>query len=54
MDMNGYIAELKLRLTGGVLDLDIEDEALAGCVNSAFRQLQRYIDTTVIQTIPYH
>lgn len=51
--MNGYISELKLRLTGGVLDLDISDDALTGCVNSAFRQLQRYIDTTVIQTIPY-
>ena len=51
--MNGYIAEIKLRLTGGVLRLDIDDNALAGCVNSAFRQIQRYIDTTVIQTIPY-
>ena len=53
MDINAYVEEIKLRLRGRVVDLEIDDSALIGCVNAAFRQIQRYIDTTRIITIPY-
>ena len=53
MDLNAYREELKLRLTGNLINLELEDSALDGCINSAFRQVQRYIDTTRLVTIPY-
>lgn len=53
MDIAAYRDELKLRLTGGVIDLELSDDALDGCINSAFRKVQRYIDSTRLATIPY-
>lgn len=53
MDMRGYIDEIKLDLTGGVLDLEITDDIIAKYVNSAFRELQRYICSTKLLTIPF-
>ena len=51
--MDAYRDELKLRLTGNLINLELEDNALDGCINSAFRQVQRYIDTTRLVTLPY-
>ena len=53
MELSAYREELKLRLTGGIIDLELSDEALDGCINSAFRQVQRYCDSTRLATIPY-
>lgn len=53
MDLQGYIQNIKLQLTGGVLELEISDDVLAQLVNSALREVQRYIDSTKIITIPY-
>lgn len=53
MDRQAYRDEIMIRLTGGVIDLELSTEALDRCIDSAFRQVQRYIDTTVLQTIPY-
>jgi hypothetical protein len=39
MDLNAYREELKLRLTGNLINLELEDSALDGCINSAFRQV---------------
>ena len=39
MDLSAYRDELKLRLTGFVTGLEINDEALDGCINVAFRQV---------------
>jgi hypothetical protein len=39
MDIAAYRDELKLRLTGGVIDLELSDDALDGCINSAFRKV---------------
>ena len=52
-NMQFYIDEIKLHLTGGVLELEIDDTAIAKIVDSAFRELQRYIDTPWFETIPY-
>ena len=53
MDLNAYREELKLRLTGNLIILELEDSALDGCINSSFRQVQRYIDTTKLITITF-
>lgn len=51
--MSFYTDEIKLALTGGVLDLEIDDSILQKIVNSAMRELQRYICSTKIITVPY-
>ena len=53
MDLQGYVDNIKLQLTGGVLDLELTDETLAQLVNAALREVQRYIASTKIITIPY-
>ena len=53
MQMQAYVDEVKLRLTGGVLQLEIDDATIMKIINSAFREVQRYIDTTVLETIPF-
>lgn len=53
MDLQAYREELRLKLTGGVLELELDDATLDRVINSAFREVQRYIDTTRIATIPY-
>lgn len=53
MTMEEYISEIKLELTGGVLELELPDEKLAEIVNKAVREVQRYIDMTKLITIPY-
>lgn len=53
MDLQAYRDEITLKLTGGVVGLEIPDEALDKIIYSAFREMQRYIDTTKLITIPY-
>ena len=53
MDMDSLRRELRLRLTGGVIDLELQDSALDGCIVSALRQMQRYYDSTILATISY-
>lgn len=53
MDMNSLRDELRLRLTGGVIELELPDTSLDGCITSALRQIQRYYDSTSLATIPY-
>ena len=53
MDMDALRNELRLRLTGGIIDLELQDSALDGCIVSALRQMQRYYDSTIFITIPY-
>lgn len=53
MDLSAYKDEIIFKLTGGVLDCELDDPSLDKVINAAFREVQRYIDTTVIKTIPY-
>lgn len=53
MELQEYRDELKLQLTGGVLELEIDDATIDKVIKSALTEVQRYIDTTVIETIPY-
>ena len=51
--MSAYVDEIKLALTGGVLELEVDDATLQKIVNSALREVQRYICSTKLITIPY-
>ena len=53
MKMQNYIDEIKLDVTGGLLELEIPDTTIQQIVNAAMRELQRYICSTTLITIPY-
>lgn len=51
MDMQAYISEIKLKLGGSILNLELTDAQFESIVNSALREIQRYINTTRIITV---
>lgn len=53
MDLKSYVEEIKLRLTGNLLELEIDDETIVKVVYASFREIQRYIDLTVYETMAY-
>ena len=53
MNLESYRDEIKLRLTGYVIEMELDDAALDKIINAAFREIQRYIDSTKFITIPY-
>lgn len=53
MQMSAYIDEVKLALTGGVLELEVDDSVLQKIVDSALREVQRYICSTKLITVPF-
>ena len=53
MTLEEYVDNIKLELTGGVLELEISDDVIAKTVEKALREVQRYIDTTKFVTVPY-
>lgn len=53
MDLKSYVDEIKLQLTGNLLELEIDDETIVKVIYSAFREMQRYIDLQVYETVPY-
>jgi hypothetical protein len=53
MNQNAYIDNIKLELTGGILELELTDEALVKVLNKVLLEVQRYIDETRFMTIPY-
>ena len=53
MTIDAYRDEVKLRLTGGVLKLELDDTTLDRVINSALREVQRYIDIPKLITVPY-
>lgn len=53
MEMNLIRDEVKLKLTGGVLDLELDDATIDKVINSSFREVQRYINTTTVAKMVY-
>ena len=45
--------EIKLKLTGDLLEFELEDDTIDKVIKSALRELQRYITTTRLITIPF-
>lgn len=53
MDIAGYRDEIKLKLTGNLLELELDNPTIDKIIQSALRELQRYICSTTLITIPY-
>ena len=53
MTLTELIEEIKLELTGNVLELEIEDKTVELAVNKCLRELSRYWDETKMITVPF-
>ena len=53
MDMQAIKDEIVLKLTGEVVSMELSDATLTKIVNSSLREIQRYIDTVKMITIPF-
>lgn len=53
MNIDAYRDEIKLRLTGNILELELDDSTLDRIINSGLRELQRYVCSTALITIPF-
>ena len=47
------VEEIKLELTGGLLELEIEDAQIELVIKKALRELQRYWDESSFVTVPF-
>lgn len=53
MTMQEVIAEIKLELTGYILEVEIDDTTIESVVKKSMRELERYWDETTLVTIPF-
>ena len=53
MQIDDFRDEIKLKLTGDILESELDDDTYDKIINSALRELQRYINHTKLITIPY-
>lgn len=53
MDRASYRDEIRFRLTGDVLEMELDDNSLDKVLDAALREIQRYICSTSIMTIPF-
>ena len=53
MKLDDVLDELKLELSGHILEMEITDETLVSVVKKALRELERYWDETTQITIPW-
>lgn len=53
MNLADYREEIKLKLTGDMLESEIDDNTINRIIKSALRELQRYITSTRLVTIPF-
>ena len=51
--MAGLVDEVKFKLTGGVLELEIDDSGIQKTIEYSMRELQRYIGNSRFVTIPF-
>ena len=53
MELKDFIEDIKLKLTGGILNLEISDETIGKYVKTAFQEIIRYIDETKLVEVPF-
>ena len=53
MKLEDVLDEIKLELTGYVLDMEITDETLVSVVKKSLRELERFWDETTMITVPF-
>lgn len=53
IDIASLRSEIRLKLTGDLLELEINDSTLDRIIESALREIQRYICSTKLITVPF-
>lgn len=53
MNLSDYREEIQLKLTGDMLELELDDDTINKVIKASLRELQRYITMTRLITIPY-
>lgn len=53
MKLEDVLSEIKLELTGCILDMEITDETLVSVVKKSLRELERFWDETTMITVPF-
>lgn len=53
MTASDIISEIKLELTGSVLELEIDDETINNIIKKGLREIERYWDETKLITVPF-
>ena len=53
MKLENILEEIKLELTGYILDMEITDETLVTVVKKGLRELERFFDETTMISCPY-
>ena len=53
LTLEEYREEIKLKLTGYVLDIELDDDTIDSVIKSALREMQRYLSSTSLITIPF-
>lgn len=53
MKLEDILDEIKLELTGYVLDMELNDETLVSVVKKSLRELERFWDETTMITVPF-
>ena len=53
MDLQAIKDEIRLKLTGDVVDIELSDASLTKIISGCLREVQRYIDTAASVTIPF-
>lgn len=53
MDITAYRDEIRLKLTGNLLDLELDDVTIDRIIQSCLREIQRYICSTKLITVPF-
>lgn len=53
MKLQDMVEEIKLELTGNVLELEIEDATIKAVINKALREIERYWDEISYITVPF-
>lgn len=48
-----YIDYIRLQVSGGLLELEIEDEVISKFIDAALVELRRYYDVPTFITVPY-
>lgn len=53
MVLSDYRDEIKLKLTGDLLESELDDNTIDRVIKSSLRELQRYINSSNLITVPY-
>ena len=53
MNLQTILEEIRITLTGDILELEISDDAIVKVVNTCIREINRYYNATTYKTLPY-